>query len=279
MSTIKATADDGAVDGTTSYQLAMSLDSTFVNDTDDTAVEETVMSDQASARKLRFDTAFARLRLLEANNVAAHDFTFRHTDGYEWALPSFKAKTHASTLSQFMDANNSAVAIFKPSDLHPIAIDMALDHWHFGDYEFQIEDNNDEGALNVTMKHTRTGRNYLISANIVVLHIVVHDGAMTLGDKNLAHTAFAKLQQAFCQVSDIGVAEAVVDLVFETFIADRDEDFRLRSLVVTWAHIWEKRWMKNTPKRYLRLIEDIPEFARMIKEAEYESKGEYQADA
>ncbi|KAL1592743.1 hypothetical protein SLS60_011159 [Paraconiothyrium brasiliense] len=300
MSTTRATADDGAVNSTTSYPLDMSLDSTFINDT---AVEYTAVSPEASAPKLHFDHAFAKcckgtakrlpgirqnavnvmrhkLRIVEASNIAAHDLTFRHTDGLEWTLPSFKAKTHATALTKFMDASDSAVAIFKMSDMHPIAIDMALEHWYSGNYEFQIED-NDEGSdtFKRIMKRARPGGYYDVPRNIIQLHIVVYNGAIALGDKNLAHTAFSKVQQAIYQVSDIAVAEAVVDFVFETDISDCDTDFRLRSLVVTWAYTREEQWMKSTPGRYLHLIEQIPEFARMIKEAQYQSRGEYEAEA
>ncbi|KAJ4305647.1 hypothetical protein N0V90_001178 [Kalmusia sp. IMI 367209] len=271
-------------------------------DVDDTVVTPGVQALTKRSAKLTFDVPFAEactgnelpeippntieqtrhaMRVLEYHNVAGRDLTFVHEDGYQWSVPLFKATSFSTALAEKLKHARirPVIMTINTGAIHPIHIDTAIEHWYRSDYE--LSSKTSDGVCTVTLKHSGPQIHINIPEASALQHLIIYEGAGILGDQYLANTAFCKFKTALSLNRDLDVLIRIVDGIFgvggkSKKLREYDPDLKLRNLIVTYAYTWDKVYTEMGSAAYFDLFETAPEFARMLKEASFQSKRRFQ---
>lgn len=223
------------------------------------------------------------MRLLEAENTRSYDLTIQVGAGPEWQAPMNKAITFSTALAKRLvstyltdivqDLTHSQRDVkSRPKHLAlvhdgitPWMMDAMVHHWIFGDYDFDIS----KGRKGETLLSLREGttKGPYATDGLTMAHMQVYLGAKLLGDEILSQTALGKFMAVLSQNKDVKTLISLVKIAFATGFAKHDGEFSVRSLLVTHTYVWDKVWLSEESREYVRLKKETPAFAQMLKEA------------
>ena len=166
----------------------------------------------------------------------------------------------------------------------PFVLDTLADHWLFGNYDFKVAEVNN-GMIIINSRHAlRKGKDGLVPSHqtfriheddgLVMCHLIVYKAALMIRDETLGMSAIGKFRVALYQVKSARVLVNLVKQAFRAEFCNLDTDYVVRNLIVNHACLWDNVWTEEGCLEYLVLFEEVPEFARMLKEMEHQAYAE-----